>query len=181
MVFNTGKIFDSTATNLGKNYDRNYVGVDLQIYYELPILGGISVRAEAIQGSQPSTGTDNRVYSTATADLYRREVRGFYVNIIQNIGVSHQVIARYDEFDPNTKVSGVNVGATPTARLTDQDLKYTTLGVGYIYHWDDNVKFVLYYDMVTNETANPAATGALASFKGDVKDNVLTLRTQFRF
>jgi hypothetical protein len=172
---------DSTSTNLGNNYGRNFVGVDLQVYYDLPVLGGISVRAEAIQGSQPSTELDNRVYASANADLYRREVRGFYVNIVQNIGTQHQVVVRYDEFDPNTKVGGSNVGASGTARLTDQDLKYSTLGIGYIYHWDDNVKFVFYYDFVTNESASPAATGTLAAFKSDVKDNVFTLRSQFRF
>lgn len=174
-------VVDSTSANLGSNFDRNYVGVDLQVYYELPVLGGISVRAEAIQGTQPSTQTDNRVYATANADLYRREIRGFYVNVIQNIGAKHQVVIRYDEFDPNTKVSRADIGATGTARLTDQDVKFSTLGMGYIYHWDDNVKFVFYYDIVSNEKVSPAATGTLAAFKGDVKDNVFTLRSQFRF
>lgn len=172
---------DSTASNLGANFDRNYIGVDLQVYYELPIFGGISVRAEAIQGTQPSTQTDNRVYATANADLYRRDVRGFYVNVIQNIGAKHQLVVRYDEFDPNTRASGADIGASATARLTDQDVKFSTLGLGYIYHWDDNVKFVFYYDIVTNEKVSPAATGALAAFKGDVKDNVFTVRSQFRF
>lgn len=172
---------DSTSTNPGTSYDRNYFGADFQLYYDLPILGGISVRAEVIQGSQPSTSTDNKVYTSANGDLYRREVRGFYVNVIQNIGVEHQVIVRYDEFDPNTEVAGANIGATATARLTEADIKFTTLGLGYIYHWDDNVKFVFYYDLVTNESVSPAATGTLAAFKSDVKDNVFTFRTQFRF
>lgn len=174
-------VVDSTASNLGTSYDRDYIGADVQVYYDLPVLGGISLRAEYIQGSQPSTSTDNKVYMSPNGDLYRREVRGFYVNVIQNIGIEHQVVVRYDEFDPNTQVAGANIGASTTARLTEADIKYTTLGVGYVYHWDDNVKVVLYYDMVTNESVNPAATGSLAAFKGDVRDNVFTLRTQFRF
>ncbi|MEK6651201.1 MAG: hypothetical protein AABY75_09500, partial [Bacteroidota bacterium] len=174
-------VVDSTASNLGTSYGRDYIGADVQVYYDLPVLGGVSLRAEYIRGTQPSTSTDNKVYTSTTSDLYRRELRGFYVNIIQNIGVEHQVVIRYDEFDPNTQVAGANIGASATARLTEADIKYTTLGVGYIHHWDDNVKIVFYYDMVTNESVNPAATGSLAAFKGDVKDNVFTFRTQFRF
>ena len=174
-------VADSTASNLGNPYDRSYLGADVQVYYDLPVLGGISVRAEYIQGSQPSTSADNKVYTSATADLYRREFRGFYVNVIQNIGVDHQVVLRYDQFDPNTQVTGANIGATATARLTEADIAYSTIGVGYIYHWDDNVKFVFYYDLVTNESVSISAPPSLAPYKTDVNDNVLTFRTQFRF
>ena len=42
---------DST-TNVGWA-DRNYIGFDMQIYYDLPILGGFSLRGEYITGKQP--------------------------------------------------------------------------------------------------------------------------------
>jgi hypothetical protein len=43
------------------------------------------------------------------------------------------------------------------------------------------VKFVAYYDMVKNEKVNAAATGSLAPYRNDLKDNVFTLRMQYKF
>jgi phosphate-selective porin len=39
-----------------------------------------------------------------------------------------------------------------------------------------NVKFMAYYDIVTNETSQN-----LSAFAKDLKDNVLTLRLQYKF
>lgn len=175
-------IVDSTVTNQWVYHDRNYLGLDFQYYADLPVIGGFQFRGEYITGSQPSTKSSNAVYTGATANtaLYNRNVNGYYVKLIQSIGKDHQFIFKYDLFDPNTDVEGNDVGVSG-AGLTSGDLAYTTMGLGLIHHWDANIKFVLYYDMVTNETANSAATGDLAAFKEDVKDNVVTFRMQYRF
>jgi len=55
------------------------------------------------------------------------------------------------------------------------DIKFNTLGLGYIYYITPNVKSVIYYAMVKNEKT------LLPGYTKDVKDNVLTLRLQFRF
>ena len=55
-------------------------------------------------------------------------------------------------------------------------MKYTTIGLGWNYRWDTNVKLSAYYDIVTNET-----TKNLTGYTQDKKDNVLTLRLQYRF
>jgi hypothetical protein len=100
---------------------------------------------------------------------------------VQNIGLQHQFVLKYDEYDPNTDVEGADVGVAGK-NLNATDVKYSTLGIGWIYHWDTNVKFVLYYDMVSNEKVNASATTAsLLPFKEDMKDNVLTVRMQYKF
>jgi hypothetical protein len=176
-------VVDSAAANSGSYYDRSYLGVDVQLYYDLPVLGGLSLRGEYISGKQPGTATSAVFYnpgSTVTA-LYQRNFAGWYVNFVQNIGLQHQFILKYDELDPNTDVRGNDIGAAGK-NSTATDLKYTTFGIGWIYHWDANVKFTFYYDMVTNEKVNASATTtALLPFKEDVKDNVFTVRMQYKF
>jgi hypothetical protein len=60
---------------------------------------------------------------------------------------------------------------------------YNTLGLGAIFHWDENTKLTLYYDMVENETANAPASAAAASkvWNSDLADNVVTFRMQTKF
>jgi len=174
---------DSTASNAGSYFDRRYVGADIQLYYDLPVLGGLSLRGEYITGKQPGTSSSSQFYNpgSTVTPLYQRNMAGWYVNYVQNIGLQHQFVLKYDEFDPNTDVQGGDIGA-PGRNLTAADLKYTTLGIGWIYHWDANVKFTFYYDMVTNEKVNASATTtALLPFKEDIKDNVFTIRMQYKF
>lgn len=174
---------DSTTTNAGKNYERQYIGVDGQIIFDVPVFGGASVRGEYVFGTQPGTSASNSFYNpgTVVTSLYEREFYGYYVSLLQNIGTKHQLLLRYDVLDPNTKISGSEIGTAGKA-TTVADLKYSTFGAGYLFHMDDNVKFTLYYEFVTNETVNSIATNAaLVPFKSDVKDNVFTFRIQYRF
>lgn len=175
---------DSNVTNIGKSYSRNYYGADLQLFYELSEIGGMSIRTEIITGKQPGTEASNSFYYPTSTDkipkLYKRNFYGWYVSYIQNIGLSNQFVIKYDILDPNSDVVGNDIGVVGS-NLTAADIKYSTLGIGWVYHWDMNVKFALYYDVVTNERVNQAAADVLASFKKDVKDNVLTLRMQYMF
>ena len=187
---------DSSISNLGSQVKRTYYGVDLQIYYDMPIIGGASLRGEFIGGKQPSTDKSIGFYNPEAASstdqksvidgkkitsLYHRKIAGWYVNYIQNIGLKHQFILKYVMFDPNIDITGDDIGKNGS-NFTAADIKYTTLGIGWIYHWDANVKFVFYYDWVTNEKVNSSATSSsLAPFKEDVKDNVFTLRMQYKF
>lgn len=173
---------DSAASNVGNSYARSYIGGDMQLYYDLPAIGGISLRGEYITGSQPGTAALNSFYnpgSTATP-VYLRNFSGWYVNVVQNIGVQNQLVVKYDVLDPNTDISGAEVGAAGSSH-TLADVRFATLGIGWIHHWDANVKFVLYYDIVANEKVNTAATGSLAAFKNDISDNVMTFRMQYKF
>ena len=186
---------DSSTVNLGNGFDRNYYGFDMQIYYDVPALGGATLRGEYIWGTQPGTDKTSSFYNPDAAgatdtkssvdgkkatDLYTRKFNGWYINFVQNIGLKNQFVVKYDVYDPNIDVNASDIGATGS-NLTVGDIKYSTLGLGWLYHWDANVKFTLYYDWVQNEKVNPNATGTLAPFINDMKDNVLTLRMQYKF
>jgi phosphate-selective porin len=174
---------DSTTTNNGKSFDRSYVGVDAQLYYDLPVLGGLSLRGEYITGTQPGTAAASTyyVYSKGSGTpLYSRNFSGYYINYIQNIGLTEQIVVKYDQYNPNTDIKSANIG---TGNLTTVgDITYTTLGLGVVHHFDGNVKLTLYYEMISNDKVSSATTNAaLLPYKLDVKDNVLTVRMQYKF
>ena len=145
----------------------------------------------------PTTTTTTAIASSS--NYYSRSFNGGYVTFIQNILQSkHEIIVKYDWYDPNTKVSGNEIGAgstydSKTKKLTNPsgtglaDIKYSTIGVGWIYHWNSNVKITLYYEMVKNETTNAAGLNAslgttgVTSLMKDQKDNIITVRVQYRF
>ena len=91
--------------------------------------------------------------------------------------------------DPNTyQIVQLRVNllaAGNQSSLTEQttDIKFSTLGLGWVHHWDDNVKFVFYYELVKNEKlSNLSGTAStLSPYADDVKDNVFTFRVQYKF
>jgi len=92
------------------------------------------------------------------------------------------VVVKYDVYDPNSDLAAGDIGVAPQSSVAD--LKYSTLGLGFIHHWDENVKFVLYYEFVDNEKISQAvasSSSSLAPYAENVKDNLFTLRMQFRF
>jgi hypothetical protein len=192
----TGFTVDSAATNAGAGVSRNYVGVDAQFYYDLPHVGGTTLRGEVMFGEQPggstaptsgdpSIGTKLTTISPVappSGPIYVRNFMGWYVYLVQNIGSSEQVVVKYDVYDPNSDLAAGDIGVVPQSSAAD--LRYSTLGLGFIHHWDENVKFVFYYEFVDNEKVTQSvasANSSLAPFAENVKDNLFTLRMQFRF
>ncbi|MDP4205114.1 MAG: hypothetical protein Q8859_03870, partial [Bacteroidota bacterium] len=160
--------------------NRQYWGLDGQLTVE-SALGYTTLRGEYVAGKQPGTSSSSASPTALpTADTYIRNVAGGYVYFIQTLGQSaHSIVVKYDLYDPNTKVSGNEIGmAVPAgAKATGAgDLKYTTWGLGWLWAVTPVVKFTAYYDIVKNETSNN-----VKSFSKDLKDNVLTLRLQYRF
>ena len=166
---------DSSDANLNAINKREYMGADAQ-YTVHTGLGITTLRAEVISGTQPGTkGSASSPVLPQLTDTYQRKFNGAYFYFVQGLGhTRHQVVVKYDWYDPNTDVTGDQIGLKTGTGATD--IKYTTLGLGWIYHWNLNVKAMLYYDMVTNETSRN-----LAGFTNDLEDNVLTLRVQFKF
>ena len=176
--FSTFKLDSPTAFTtdaLTQYVDRQYVGGDIQLYYDLPVIGGFSLRGEYITGSQPGTKSAGSFYKGGSGDIYLRNFSGYYLNYVQNIGSRNQFIVKYDSYDPNSDVTADDFGKGDS-KLSATDLKYYTLGLGWIYYWDSNIKFVAYYDMVTNETSK-----LLSGYESDLKDNVFTFRIQYKF
>ena len=110
-----------------------------------------------------------------TDGFHIRNFNGAYFYLLQQIfNTKNQLLIKYDWYDPNTKVAGNEIGAAGS-NFTAANIKYRTLGFGYINYLTDNVKLILYYAKVTNEKTQ------LAGFTSDVKDDVFTCRLQFRF
>jgi hypothetical protein len=189
----SGKKFTATTGNRLQTFDRQVFGVDAQLYYDIPVLGGASLRFEYAWGEVPGTAGSAKPYAPATAigpftpaatlggpALYTRNVAGWYATWVQNLGSRFQGVLRYDLYDPNTDVSGSDIGKAGSG-LTASDISIGTLGYGLIYHWSGNLKLVAYYDMIMNEEADSAATGGLAAWKKDLNDNMFTFRAQVKF
>ncbi len=183
---NTGFIVDSVFTNKGKIAKRQYMGGDAQVSFDFPF-GITTLKAEYIQGVQPGTASTSTSPAVAVADAntyaqtaatYIRQFNGAYFYFIQNIfQTKHQIVVKYDWYDPNTKVSGNQIGNTGS-KLSATDIKYTTLGIGYNYKFDNNIKISMYYDIVKNETSKYLSSKALWK---DIPDNVFTVRFQYKF
>jgi hypothetical protein len=170
---------DSSTTNLGKIAPRHYYGADMQL--KIPNgkdKGFTEIRGEYIRGLQTATAASTETPGTIpmtgakNAPLYIRNFTGAYFYFLQNLGSPyHQLVLKYDWYDPNSKVKGKQLDAN----FTEGDIRYDTFGAGYIYYLDEHMKLMLYYDIVKNESTS------LAGYTSDVKDNVFTCRLQYRF
>ena len=179
---NGDKIFvvDSNSSNLGRSAPRHYYGADVQfkIHHQW---GETEWRAEHWFGTQPGTATSTTNPGTLpnsnglAVPTYIRHFNGSFFYFLQNIiNTKHQLVLKYDWYDPNIKVSDTEIGKTGT-NFTSADIKYNTLGVGYVYYFNPQTKITFYYEFVKNE--NTMLTG----YTTDQKDNVFTCRLQFRF
>lgn len=140
--YNGSDLVAITGNTNGIEFDKERMGVDFQWATPLP---GLGVRGEYIRGKQaPNAGT-------ARTESF--DVDGWYFYAIQNLGTRHQLIARIDEYDPDTDTRNNAV---------------RTLGGSYIFHWDANSKVMLAYERPENEVTDP-------------DDNVITLRYQYSF
>ncbi len=198
------KTFLPETVNKYDRVKREYLGIEGQLGYDW-VLGMTQVRAEYLTGTQPATASSSssltaaNVASSSTADLstgkvttssvgvdaYSRSFSGYYVYLIQDIlQTPFQAVVKYDVYDPNTKVSGDQIGAVPASGVAtgSADIKYATLGFGLNYRFNSNVKIMAYYDRVRNETtSNIRKASTLTDLSSDRKDNVFTLRIQYKF
>jgi len=177
-IYKVDNSIEASVKTTDSYAERNYLGFDLQFYYELPIIGNFSIRGEYINGEQPGGSSESSTSPTSaqTGDLYLRNFYGYYLNYVQNIGKKNQVVVKYDVYDPNSNVSGDEIGANQAAKLGAGDIKYSTLGIGLVHYLDENIKLMLFYDSVKNET-----TKNIAGYESDIKDNITTFRIQYKF
>lgn len=187
-------LVDSTASNKNEFAKRRYLGFDAQVSVQSPI-GFTTVRAEYITGTQPGGQKVNTSPSSLSSgksvldyDTYIRKVSGGYVYFIQNIGqTKHQFVFKYDWLDPNTKVSGTEIRSKSEAgkntALGTADIKFNTIGLGWNYRLNSQIKFMAYYEIVKNESTalSPVGLNRTLDTSKDLKDNVFTLRVQYKF
>jgi len=183
-VYSTGTVngikttvVDSTESNLYGKSPRIYYGVDGQL--KIKNANGFSeFRGEFIAGQQTGTNlsSETPVNLMAGNNGYNvRKFSGAYFYYLQSLfSTKHQLVLKYDWYDPNTYVKGNDIGAAGSV-LSSANIKYSTLGVGYVNYLTENIKIVLYYARVWNEQTQ------LKGYTSDVSDNVMTMRLQFRF
>lgn len=172
---------DSLVTKTGDRLPRLYRGVNVQLQWS-NTLGLTELRAEQWSGTQTATSMTSETPAGPVAagtgqwmTPHVRHFRGVFLMMLHRIGNSRtQLGVKYDTYDPNTKVSA-SVWGTSNSGLTGADIRYATLGAGFIRQVTDNMKVVGWYEWVRNEKTS------MAGFTEDLKDNVLTLRVQYRF
>lgn len=173
------KVFmvDSSASNVGKIAPRKYYGADIQIRIPNRV-GQTEFRAEYIKGTQTATQNSTETpgviptLNGKNAPLYIRHFDGAYFYFLQHLGSKkHQFVAKYDWYDPNKKVKGTEIAKA----FTLADVRFNTLGFGYLMYPNENLKITFWYEIPKNENTN------LTDYTTDVKDNNFTCRVQYRF
>jgi len=153
------------SINVGDYLNKKWIGGEIQIFAD--ILGGLAIKGEYAAGVNSTAST---IASTATmaqmkADPNKlKNFSGYYIYFIKNIGPKNQFIAKYDYYDPNTKLSG---------DAANNELYYKTLTLAWQYYLNDNIRLSLNYEMPDNETN--------ATNNKDLKDNTLGIRIQAKF
>ncbi|MFA7275027.1 MAG: hypothetical protein WC044_14245 [Crocinitomicaceae bacterium] len=164
------------TTFKNKKAPRIYFGGDLQFSFK-SVLGTTTLRGEYITGQQAGVVDESKSPSTLPSKMetYIRNFDGGYAYLIQRIGKSkHELALKYEWYDPNTNFQGSDVVALNA--LTKAELKYTMIGLGYNCYLNENLKFMVYYNMVSNESTN-----GISGYARDLKDDVLTVRMQIKF
>ena len=184
-VYSTGReqadwkvLVDSSENNLHKTSPRHYFGANAQLKYMNAKGLTTEFRAEFMAGKQTGTANNSEtpVALISGNDGFRiREFNGAYIYLLQQVfNKKHQLLLKYDWYDPNTKISGKRLGLTGSG-FTAADIRFNTIGIGYLNYLTDNVKLVVYYAHTRNEQTS------LPGYTSDLIDDVLTFRIQFRF
>lgn len=161
---------------------REYYGLDAQFSISTT-MGKTALRAEGLWGTQPGIASSSKSpnYSSRPENieansLYARPFLGYFFYFIQDIGLSpFSVVLKYDTYDPNTKVKKNEVGQEGS--LTNAtDLAQSTVGVGGLYRFSKHIRLQCYYEFNTNEKSE-----FVSGYAQNRKDNVLTVRLQYKF
>lgn len=165
----------TSSTLLSSKAKREYFGTDVQVSFESP-LGLTTLRSELFAGKQTASSSSTASpLSAPSGDSYLRNFNSANFYFIQAFAkTKFSIVAKYDWYNPNKDVDQSLIG-TSGSNATAADIKYSTLGLGLINRWNENVKFMAYYDIVKNKSTS------LAGYTSDIKDNVFTLRVQFKF
>lgn len=177
-----GFLKNTAEENKGANLKRDYFGANVQLEYTHS-LGKSGLKAEYVAGVQPgiaaSSGAKGPEASTSFStqpqtDLYLRNFSGYYIWFTQQILKSRfSALLAYDVYDPNTDVSEGQIGVADNT--TAGDIRFATLGYGFTYLFNTRVKLTVYNEQVKNGPT------ALEKYEDDIRDNVFTMRLQYRW
>lgn len=171
--------------NKGKRNERTYIGADIQFSIMTETLGLTQLFAEYIIGINPgekSGAYDFKLTAVPTNPVYMRKIQGGYILFTQDLFTTpFTIVAKYDWYDPNTDISGNDIN-------NKGEIQMNNIGCGLIWRINNNLRLTAYYDIVSNETTDKLAdvkddNGAIKTYgyEQDRKDNVFTLRLQYKF
>ncbi len=159
------------AVKVGNSINRNWFGVEAQLYAD--VLGGLIIKGEYLMGMNAFPGYKGTSSATSVANAFakdtltitttttntttirpniNRNFSGYYVYLIKNIGKRNQITVRYDAFDPNTKLSGSDLGvkgysaspatktvttSTTTGNLVNKTITKTVVNNSYMSSLSD--------------------------------------------
>jgi len=167
---------NDNAANKGSFAKREYFGIDGQFTL---MNGNIETqfRGEYLFGTQPGASGSSKSPNASTlptTDTYLRHFSGGYAILTQDLGFSDlAAVLKYDWYNPNTKVSGDEIGLNNTGK---GDISYNTLGLGMLWSASKSIRLQAYYEIVSNEKSQN-----LEGYDSDRKDNAFTLRLQYKF
>ncbi len=189
---------NDSAANFRQLAKREYIGFDGQFQIMSPA-GLTKIHAEYLFGQQPGAKASTKSPNTgvlvtelvkmnpgnAANDTYIRNFSGGYVMLTQDIGkLPFTAVVKYDWYDPNTKVSGNDVGKNGTGFA---DLSQSTIGFGAIWRATNSIRLTAYYEINKYEDTDLQYTytynnDVKKTFSvNDLKRNVFTLRLQYKF
>jgi len=179
----TGFAKSSSTDYKGANLKRNYFGGNIQFQYNHRF-GATTLKAEYVAGTQPGVAASDNITGPVASqsftvqpatDLYLRDFSGYYIWFTQQIAKTRfNLLAAYDVYDPNTKVTEEQIGLAGN-NTTAGDIKFRTLGYGLTYRVNPRVKLTVYNERVIN------ASTQLQNYMDDIRDDVFTLRLQYRW
>lgn len=166
----------------GTYMKREYFGANAQIRF-FSGMGATTVRLEGLFGTQPgiSGGSKSPDYSKIPEnipanELFKRPFSGYVIYLLQDIGASRfTAMLKYDSYDPNTKLGGDDIGLSGSY-TSATDLRQSTLGAGVMFQPDNHIRLLAWYDFNYNEKSRH-----LPGYETNRKDDVLTLRLQYKF
>lgn len=178
-----GFIKNSSPDNAGWNAKRNYFGGNLQLQYD-NTFGSTLFKVEYVGGTQPGVASSTSIsgplasqsFSAQPAtDLYLRQFSGYYLWLSQRIAKSRfTALVAYDSYDPNTEVKENEIGVL-NSNTTAGDIKFNTLGYGMTCQINGRMKLTVYNEHVVNDNTQ------LTGYSDDLKDDVFTMRLQYRW
>ena len=178
-----GFIAQNNEANVGSYASRRYYGINLQTDIKTG-WGKTYLKAEFIRGTQPGQASSTLITAAQASrslgaqpptDLYNRRFNGYFIWLIQEIpNTELQWLMSFDSYDPNTYVKGNAIGRIGS-NTSSGDIRFNTLGSGLVYYFSKQVKFTVFYDHPISETTS------LSGYTRDIRDNLFTLRAQYRF
>ncbi|MFZ4523177.1 MAG: hypothetical protein ACOYNC_15815 [Bacteroidales bacterium] len=182
--------YNKSLDNVGKLIKKNWVGFEAQLYFDF--LGGLALKGEYIFGVNGTPGYNSKatvvgpqvvsgakndtLFLTTTTSVtntnrpaIERNFSGYYVYLIKNIGKHHQIAARYDYYDPNTKLSSdlIGVNSWDGSVATKTTDKYTYSGTNPV--------------VASNAQTKTTVKNSLASGTADIKYQTITLAYSYFF